>query len=39
MLRKTLPFLLALPTLSACTTIEMSKRPINDPESNPSRGA
>jgi hypothetical protein len=39
MLRKILPLLLALLTLSACTTVELSKRPINDPESNPSRGA
>ncbi len=39
MLRKTLPFLLSPLILSACTTVEMSKRPMNDPESNPSRGA
>jgi hypothetical protein len=38
-MRRLLPLFLALLTLSACTTVELSTRPIQDPESNPSRGA
>jgi hypothetical protein len=39
MLRRTLSLLPALLLLSACTTVEISRQPLHDPESNPSRGA
>src|SRR3954470_4471309 len=39
MMPRFLPLILALLALSACTSVTSSRGPLNDPESNPTRGS